>query len=117
MRPMEDSPQTASRRLREQRVVSQMIALYCAGNHAPETRTERASCGQPLCPECASLEAYAILRTRRCRRMDAKTSCERCGNHCYGTEQRARIRAIMRYAGPRMLLHHPISAIRHLIGR
>ncbi len=114
---MEDSPQTAVRRLREQRVVSQMIARYCAGNHAPLSRTEHALCGQPICSECAALEAYALLRTRRCRRMDTKTSCERCGNHCYGAEQRDRIRTIMRYAGPRMVLHHPIAVIRHMIGR
>jgi hypothetical protein len=25
------------------------------------------------------------------------------------------IRAVMRYAGPRMLLHHPILAVQHLI--
>jgi hypothetical protein len=30
---------------------------------------------------------------------------------------RARIREVMRYAGPRMTLYHPVLAIRHLIGR
>jgi hypothetical protein len=27
---------------------------------------------------------------------------------------RLRMQAVMRYAGPRMLLHHPISALQHL---
>ena len=30
---------------------------------------------------------------------------------------RERIRAIMRYAGPRMMLHHPVAAVRHLLGK
>jgi hypothetical protein len=28
-----------------------------------------------------------------------------------------RIRDVMRYAGPRMLYHHPIAAIRHMLGK
>ena len=47
--------------------------------------------------------------------MAHKTSCEECGNHCYAPAQREQIRAIMRYAGPRMILHHPVAAIRHLL--
>ena len=30
---MGDSPKTAKRRVREKRTISQMVALYCAGNH------------------------------------------------------------------------------------
>ena len=35
--------------------------------------------------------------------------------HCYAPAQREQIRAIMRYAGPRMILHHRVAAIRHLL--
>ena len=31
--------------------------------------------------------------------------------------KRERIRAVMRYAGPRMLKKHPLAAIRHLLGK
>lgn len=110
-----DSPKTAKRRAREKRTVSQMIALYCAGNHAADARTERAVCGETLCPSCAELDAYAALRTERCRKMDVKTSCEECANHCYKPEMRERVRAVMRYAGPRMITAHPVAAIRHLL--
>lgn len=113
----EDSPKTAKRREREKRTISQMVALNCAGNHAPEARTERAHCGEAVCPECARLDAYAVLRTERCRKMETKTSCEECGNHCYRPEMRDRIRSVMRYAGPRMLTKHPVAAVRHLLGR
>jgi len=35
--------------------------------------------------------------------------------HCYAPEMREKIKEVMRYAGPRMLLSHPILAIAHLI--
>ena len=94
-----------------------MVALYCAGNHDAAARTERAHCGEAVCADCAAIDAYAVLRTERCRKMEVKTSCEECGNHCYAPERRDEIRAVMRYAGPRMLGRHPVAAVRHLLGR
>ncbi|WP_419060715.1 nitrous oxide-stimulated promoter family protein [Enteroscipio rubneri] len=117
MRVMQDSPRTAKRRAREKRTISQMVALYCAGNHDGNARSELAHCGEAVCPACADVDAYAVLRTERCRRMEAKTSCEKCGNHCYTTDKRDEICAVMRYAGPRMLGKHPVAAVRHLLGR
>lgn len=114
---MADSKRTARRREREKRVISQMVCIGCAGNHAASARTETAYCGEPLCPACKELDDYAVARTQRCRRMDEKTSCEECGNHCYAPQMRDRIRAVMRYAGPRMLTRHPVAAVRHLLGR
>lgn len=107
----------AKRRARETRTVSQMIALYCAGNHADRPRDHTAVCGEPVCSECAELDAYAALRTARCRKMDVKTNCDSCPNHCYKPEMRERIRQVMRYSGPRMLTKHPVAAIRHLAGK
>ena len=114
---MEDAPKTAKRREREKRTISQMVALYCAENHKSAERTEQAHCGEAVCPACAHLDEYAVLRTERCRKMDVKTSCEECGNQCYKPEMREQIRAVMRYAGPRMLKKHPAAAIRHLLGK
>ncbi len=47
--------------------------------------------------------------------MEEKTFCSNCTVHCYRPEMRERIRTVMRYAGPRMLFHHPVIAIRHMI--
>lgn len=110
-----DTPAVARRREREKRTISNMVAIYCAGNHDKATRTETSFAGEALCPDCKSLDDYCVLRTERCRSMHKKTSCEECGNHCYAATQREQIRAVMRYAGPRMLLHHPAAAIRHLL--
>lgn len=117
MSQVTDTPAAARRRAREQRVISQMIALYCRGRHADEPQHDRAFCGEPVCADCAELDAFAVKRTERCPHMATKTSCNKCATHCYPPAMQKRIRAVMRYAGPRMLLHHPLAAVRHLIGR
>ena len=95
----------SSKREREKKVVSQMIALYCRKNHP----------GSALCPECAALDAYARQRSDRCPFMETKTFCSNCRVHCYQPEMREKIRQVMRFSGPRMLLYHPVLAIRHVI--
>lgn len=95
-----------SRIQREKRTVALMIALYCRHKEGNST----------LCRECEELLAYAHLRLDRCKFGEAKTTCERCTVHCYKPEMRERIRRVMRFAGPRMLLYHPLEALRHLLG-
>lgn len=97
---------TQTKREREKRMVSQMIALYCRKKH--HTRGD-------LCPQCAALDAYAKMRADKCPFMDTKTFCSNCRIHCYKPDMRAKIREVMRFAGPRMILHHPVAAIRHVV--
>lgn len=44
-----------------------------------------------------------------------KPTCANCPVHCYKKDMREAVREAMRYAGPRMLLRHPILAILHQI--
>ena len=97
---------TESKRQREKRTVSFMIRLYCRKRHGVK---------RDLCPECAELLQYAMLRSDKCPFMETKTFCSNCRVHCYKLEMRERIRKVMRFSGPRMLLYHPIMAIRHVI--
>ena len=97
---------TAAKREREKQLVSEMIALYCRKRHG-----NRSS----LCPECTALNDYARTRSEKCPYMETKTFCSNCRVHCYKPDMRERIRAVMRFSGPRMLFHHPIPAIRHVI--
>ena len=97
---------TAQKRQREKEMVSQMIALYCRKKH--HTRGD-------LCPQCAALDAYAKMRADKCPFMETKTFCSNCRIHCYKPDMRAKIREVMRFAGPRMILHHPVAAIRHVV--
>lgn len=106
--------QLADKREREKDVVCLMIRLHCEGRHGEA----RAAAGTPkgeLCPECAELAAHACGRVDRCPFMETKTFCSNCRVHCYKPEMRERIREVMRYSGPRMIYHHPVMAVRHLI--
>ena len=94
-----------TKREREKETVSLMIAIYCRKHHG----------GKRLCPECAALDAYARLRSDKCPFMETKTFCSNCRVHCYKPDMREKIRAVMRFSGPRMLFHHPIMAVRHVI--
>ncbi|MDD2327145.1 MAG: nitrous oxide-stimulated promoter family protein [bacterium] len=88
----------------EKRVVGKMITIYCRGRHA--------STGQ-ICGECGALLRYAEQRLERCPFGEQKPTCESCPVHCYKSDMRQQIRAVMRMAGPRMLLLHPIDTLRH----
>lgn len=95
---------------REDNTVHVMAEIYCKGNHHADARA-----GASLCPECQTVVEYAEARTAHCPLGENKTTCGKCTVHCYKPEMREKIRAIMRYAGPRMILHHPVMAVRHLV--
>ena len=69
----------------------------------------------PLCTDCGALFEYAKRRLERCVFGDAKPACANCLVHCYKADRREQIRVVMRWAGPRMLLRHPVMAIAHMI--
>ncbi len=98
---------TEKKREREKQTVSEMITLYCRKNHGTK-------CGR-LCTECSELRDYACLRSDKCPLMESKTFCSNCKVHCYKPEMREKIRKVMRYSGPRMIFHHPVMAVRHVV--
>lgn len=95
-----------TKKTREQKMVSQMIGLYCKRKHHTK---------DGLCPECAILDAYARQKSEKCPFMETKTFCSNCRVHCYRADMRERIREVMRFSGPRMLFYHPLAAIRHAL--
>lgn len=95
-----------TKRQREKKTVSLMICLYCKKKHGMK---------KELCPDCQALSDYAMQRSDKCPFMDTKTFCSNCRVHCYKPEMREKIRTVMRFSGPRMILYHPVMAIRHLI--
>lgn len=67
-----------------------------------------------LCENCRELLKYAEERIDKCPMGDKKTTCRLCTIHCYRPEMKERIRKVMRYSGPRMMIYSPIEAIKHL---
>ncbi|WP_220637008.1 nitrous oxide-stimulated promoter family protein [Georgfuchsia toluolica] len=95
------------KRSRELKTIATMVDMYCRG-HGHDRRGT-------LCPSCVMLLEYAARRLERCVFGDAKPTCANCVVHCYSANMREQIRVVMQWAGPRMLLRHPIQAIMHLL--
>lgn len=91
---------------REKITVGQMIGLYCRGVHHSDG----------LCDDCRELLVYAHRRLERCPKGEGKGTCRRCEIHCYRPDMRRCVAEVMRYSGPRMILYHPLAALRHLFG-
>lgn len=89
---------------REKLTMTKMVGIYCSDHH--ESKGE-------LCASCARFLEYAERRLQKCPYGDDKPTCANCPVHCYKPERKAEARKIMRYAGPRMLLRHPLLTIAH----
>jgi hypothetical protein len=101
---MAELPASQQRLAREKKTIASMIALYCRGHHGPR---------EGLCDDCAALENYAFCRLDRCPFGPQKPTCAKCPIHCYKPQMRTRVHEVMRYAGPRMLVRHPVLSVLH----
>lgn len=86
--------------------MEKMVHLHCRSKHG--------SAGHSLCSDCAALLDYMQRRTDCCPRMADKMFCSGCPHPCYRPDMRTKVRAVMRYAAPRMLWHDPLLVIRHV---
>jgi len=91
--------------VREQKTMTAMLHLYCKDQHGSSSSG----------PDCQELLDYAMGRLEGCPFQEDKTTCVKCPVHCYKPAMCVRIRQVMRYAGPCMLVKHPALAAWHLI--
>ncbi len=91
---------------RELKTIRAMLRIACRDRHGT---------AEGLCGECTALADYAAKRLALCPYGPDKPTCVNCRIHCYGPRQREQVRDTMRYAGPRMMLRHPILAIMHVV--
>lgn len=95
----------AGKRLnREWKTMEAMIKIHCRDHHGATIS---------LCAECQGLLNYAGVRLERCRFGAEKPTCANCPVHCYQRTRREQVKMVMRYAGPHMLLEHPVMSLRH----
>jgi hypothetical protein len=94
-----------SRRL-ELETINKMLAIYCHDIHRSKW--------EQLCPECQQLLNYAGHRLEKCPYGENKPVCSQCPIHCYKPEQRAAVKRVMGYSGPRMLWRNPMLTIRYM---
>ena len=98
--------ETSKRIAREITTLNAMLALYCKHHHQPGT--------SELCQDCQSLFDYAVARLHRCPFQDTKPTCGKCLIHCYNRDMQLKIRKVMRFSGPRLLMVHPVLALYHI---
>ncbi|TKB51102.1 nitrous oxide-stimulated promoter family protein [Ferrimonas sediminicola] len=103
------SANLTGRLAREHRTMAKMTRLYCQA----QCDGRRNDAG--VCPACDELLAYAEQKLDRCPYGEEKPTCGNCPIHCYKPAQRQQARGIMRYAGPRMVLRHPLAAVQHIL--
>lgn len=89
---------------KEADIVRIMIDMYCKGNHSSNI---------VLCNECEELATYAESRALNCKFGNKKPVCGKCKIHCYKPSMREKIKKVMRYSGPRMIIKHPVVLAMH----
>ncbi len=92
---------------REKKTLAVLIEIYCK-----QFKTEGS---EAHCENYRKLLDYAIKRTENCPYGKNKPVCNKCRIHCYSREMRERVREVMRYSGPRIMLTHPYLAIMHYV--
>lgn len=97
----------SGRLLNEYKTIEAMVEIYCKA-HSQHKRLSD-------CEECQDFLEYAHEKLDRCPYGQDKPTCNKCPVHCYKPARREQAKKIMIYAGPRMLLPHPIMAFRHLL--
>jgi len=89
----------------EKETLSIMVHIYCKGQKHGET----------LCDNCEKLIDYANQQLDKCKFGENKMFCSKCTLHCYKSDMKKQINKVMKYSGPRMILHNPIMAINHFL--
>lgn len=89
----------------EKEVIKLMIEIYCKKKHG---------INDCLCEECQELLDYAHFRLSHCRFGDNKTTCGKCRIHCYKKDMRAKIKDVMKFSGPRLIIYKPSELIKHM---
>ena len=96
------------RLIREKSAIECMIAIHCRDMHG--------TYGE-ICVDCRDMLKYSLDRLDTCKLLPDKPTCARCPVHCFNPAMRHRVRAVMRYAGPRMIFRHPVMTIMHMFDR
>lgn len=91
---------------KEKDTIKLMIGIYCKKEHSTNGK---------LCNECEGLLNYANKRLDFCKFGDEKSFCSKCPIHCYKKDMREKIKKVMKFSGPRLILYRPLDLIKHIL--
>ena len=90
---------------KEKQTINLMINLYCKKKHKQKNG---------LCEGCQELLDYAHKRLDFCKYGNEKSFCSKCPIHCYKMDMRAKVKDVMRFSGPRLIIYSTIQFIKHI---
>ena len=105
--PKRKEPELKNNVPKERENIRKTFGVYCNANHGTE--------GGKLCPKCTALLTTVMLKIQRCPYGIAKPICDGCETPCFGEVPTKEFRAIMKSGQKKMLLSHPLMAVRHKI--
>ena len=91
----------------EKRVIKLMIVIYCRKKHKVRDK-------DGMCEECRELLEYAHFRLSKCPFGNSKSTCGKCKIHCYKPEMRTKVKEVMKFSGPRLIIYNPFELIKHV---
>ena len=94
---------------KEKQTIKLMIDIYCKKKHGNKS-------GE-LCEECAELLEYEHKRLTYCKFGEEKSTCSRCPIHCYKKDMKEKIKDVMKFSGPRLIIYKPSEVIRHALNK
>ena len=91
---------------REKLTLRLMITIFCCGHQHSVSG---------ICGECSVILQHAYDRIDVCpHNGSVKPACGLCRTNCFPPDLHRRFALIMRYAGPRMLVLHPVLTVAHI---
>ena len=103
--PKRKPPEPQNNVPKEKENIRKTFGLYCNSNHG--------TTDNKLCPKCTALLTTAMLKIQRCPYGIAKPICDACETPCFGEVPTKEFRNIMKSSQKKMLLSHPLMAVRH----
>lgn len=103
--PKRKPPEPQNNVPKEKENIRKTFGVYCNANHGTSDNK--------LCPKCTALLTTAMIKIQRCPYGIAKPICDACETPCFGEVPTKEFRAIMKSGQKKMLLSHPLMAVRH----
>lgn len=90
---------------KEKEIIELMVNIYCKKKHKHK---------DGLCSECSELLEYANKKLDFCKFGNEKNFCSKCPIHCYKKDMKIKVKEVMKFSGPRLIIYRPIQFFRHI---
>ena len=93
---------------KDRAILEAIGTIYCRAHHA-----ECAQDAAGLCPECREVVETTLAKAQTCP-YGHSGNCQDCDTQCQRGTSKQRVKAMMRYAAPRMVYRHPLMTLSYV---